>query len=112
MNCMKCGQEVKGGQVFCDACLESMESEPVNINTPVMIPVQPPKNPASHRRPVINPEEEVKRLNKLNQNLMLVLVLLFTTVLLLLIILFNQDVWEVVEDLGRNYSVAETATGG
>ena len=109
MNCMKCGGALREGQVFCDECLSSMEQEPIKINTPVMIPVQPPKK-ATVRRLVINPEEEVKRLDKLNQNLMLILVLLFTTVLLLVIILFNQDVWQIMEEVGRNYSVLETAT--
>ena len=111
MNCMKCGRELKEGQVFCDSCLESMESEPIKINTPVLIPAQPPKKSNSHRRPLINPEEEVKRLEKLNQNLMLVLILLFTTTLILLLYAFNQEFLDVVEEMGRNYSVVETAAG-
>ena len=109
MNCMKCGRELKEGQVFCDECLVSMEHEPVKLNTPVLIPAQPPKK-SSPRRQVVNPEDEVVRLEKLNQNLFLILVLLFTTTLLLLGYVFNQEVLQVVEELGRNYSVIGEAT--
>ena len=109
MNCMKCGREVDEGQVFCGECMENMEHEPIKMNTPVLIPVQPPKK-SSPRRQVVNPEEEVKRLEKLNQNLFLILLLLFTTTLLLLGYVFNQEVLQVVEELGRNYSVIGEAT--
>ena len=109
MNCMKCGREVDEGQVFCGECVASMEHEPINMNTPVLIPVQPPKK-SSPRRQVVNPEEEVKRLEKLNQNLFLILMLLFTTTLLLLGYVFNQEVLQVVDELGKNYHVIETVT--
>ena len=109
MTCMKCGAAVEEGQVFCDNCLTPMEQEPIHINTPVKLPVQPPKRAAA-RRIVTNPEEEVKRLEKFNQNLMLILVLLFTTVMLLTLIVFNQSGWQFMDNLGRNYSVAETTS--
>lgn len=109
MNCMKCGREVKEGQVFCDECLEGMEQEPININTPVRIPVQP-KDAPSHRRPILNPEEEVKRLEKINQNLILFLTLTTVAMFLFASGLFYQEVLDVVDDLGRNYSVVETVT--
>ena len=109
MNCMKCGREVDEGRVFCDECLEYMERDPIKMNTPVLIPAQPPKK-SSPRRQVVNPEEEVKRLEKLNQNLFLILMLLFTTTLLLLGYVFNQEVLQVVDELGKNYHVIETVT--
>ena len=109
MNCMKCGAAVEEGQVFCNDCLAPMEQEPIHINTPVKLPSQPPQK-AAVRRIVTNPEEEVKRLEKFNQNLMLILVLLFTTVMLLTLIVFNQGGWPFMAELGRNYSVAETVS--
>ena len=109
MNCMKCGREVAEGQVFCSECMENMEQEPIKMNTPVLIPTQPPRN-ASSRRPVFNPEEEVKWLENLNKNLCLVVLMLGVTVLLLLIYVFNQEVLQAVEELGRNYNVIETVT--
>ena len=108
MYCLKCGKERRENQVFCDGCLESMESEPIHINTPVLLPVQPAKPPVNHRRPVINPEEELKRLQKFNQNLMLVLVLMFTLVILLGVLVYEKEFWKVVDEIGKNYSVIET----
>ena len=40
MSCLKCGQEVAVGQVFCDSCLADMEKHPVKPGTPVIIPKQ------------------------------------------------------------------------
>ena len=108
MNCMKCGREPREGQIFCDSCLESMEKEPVKINAAVMIPAQPVKKTAAFRRPVINPEEEIKRLQYINQNLILALILTGFAAVLLAILIYGQSVWDAVEDLGRNYSVVET----
>lgn len=112
MNCLKCGQELKEGQVFCDDCLAGMEQEPVKINTPVKIPTQPVNKSTSYRRPMINPEEEVKRLRKVNQNLILALLLMTVAALLFGFFAYEQQFWETVDELGRNYSVVEMATGG
>ena len=38
MSCLKCGQEVSSGQIFCDACLADMAKQPVDPNTPVILP--------------------------------------------------------------------------
>ena len=110
MYCLKCGKELQSDQVFCGECLAGMEQEPIPISAPVVIPAQPVRKQSSFRRPVINPEEEVKRLQKFNQNLILVLVLLFTLVLLLVILLYDKEIWQAMDDLGRNYSVVETFT--
>ena len=109
MNCMKCGREVDEGQVFCDDCLESMEQEPINMNTPVLIPAQPPMK-SSPRRPVFKPEDELKWVRDLNKNLCLVVLLLSVTVLMLLGYVFNQEVLQAVDELGKNYNVIETVT--
>ena len=109
MNCLKCGRELKEGQVFCDNCLESMEQEPIKINTPVLIPTQP-KVTASHRRQIVNPEEEVKRLEKINQNLILWLILTTVAMALFALGLYHQEFLEVVEEIGKNYNVIETVT--
>lgn len=110
MNCMKCGRELREGQVFCDECLDGMEDEPIRINTAVHIPAQPPEKHNSHRRPLVNPEEEIKHLEKVNQNLILWLVLLGVLSVLFLLLAYYQQVWAVVDELGRNYSVLESVT--
>ena len=108
MHCLKCGKERQEGQVFCDGCLKDMMEEPIDINAPVLLPQQPVKPPQNHRRPVINPEEELKRLQKFNQNLIMALVLLLTLVILLGVLVYEKEFWNVVDNLGQNYSVIET----
>ena len=110
MYCLKCGKELLDDQVFCEECLAGMEQEPVPINAPVVIPAQPVQKLSAFRRPVINPDEEVKRLQRFNQNLILALVLLFTLVILLVVLLYDKEIWQAVDDLGRNYSVVENIT--
>ena len=110
MYCLKCGKEIWDDQVFCEECLTGMEQEPIPINTPVVIPAQPVQKPAAFRRPVINQEEEMKRLQRCNQNLILALVLTFTLAMLLGVLLYDKEIWQAVDDLGRNYSVVENIT--
>lgn len=66
MACMKCGKEVSGEQVFCDACLEDMEKYPVKPGTPVLLPSRPAQA-AVHKRAghrVRKPEEQIAGLKK------------------------------------------------
>ena len=110
MNCMRCGREVEEGQVFCNECLELMESDPIRIATPVHIPRQPTKGAAT-RRPVHHPEEEVRRLEKANERLRVWVILLAMAAVLLGMAVYHNEVAAVVDELGRNYSVIETNLG-
>ena len=58
MSCLKCGQDVSAGQIFCDSCLADMEKHPVNPGTPVIIPKRstPLPSPRSHKR-IQKPED-------------------------------------------------------
>ena len=107
MNCMKCGREVEDGQVFCQDCLTQMEAEPIRIATPVHIPRQPSKGATTHRA-VHHPEEEVRRLEKANEKLRVWVILLAMATLLLAMAAYHNEVADVVEEWGRNYSVIDT----
>ena len=107
MNCMKCGREVEEGQVFCPECLEQMEAEPIKISAPVHIPRQPARNTVSHR-PALPLEEDVRRLERTNENLRVWVILLAMATLLLAMAVYHKEVIGVVEDLGKNYSVIES----
>ena len=52
MSCLKCGQEVSAGQIFCDSCLADMERHPVKPGTPVIIPKRsnPPPSKRTYKR--------------------------------------------------------------
>ena len=107
MYCLKCGKACGEDQVFCDGCLESMEKEPIDINTPLLLPIHTERHVQKHRRAVVNYEEECKRLQKFNQNLLLILVLLGTLVILLAVLVYEKEFWKVIENLGQNDAVAE-----
>ena len=106
MNCMKCGRETEQDQIFCPECLAEMEKYPVKPGTVVQIPVQPAKKQMHHRRPVVTPEEQVKRLTKRTHGLVLALIL--TSAMALLFALLSFDILEkasMAKLLGQNYSV-------
>ena len=111
MYCMKCGREVEEGQVFCPECLEQMEQEPIAIDTSVKIPRQPPRN-TRPRRPTVHLEEEVKRLERSGDRLRIWVLLLAMSTILLSMATYHKEVAKVVEDLGKNYSIAETVRNG
>ena len=75
MFCLKCGKETKGEQVFCDGCLQVMDSYPVRHDAPIHLPnrteAHPPKKP-THRKKAIPPEEQIQQLKASNRRLVLI----------------------------------------
>ena len=111
MNCMKCGRELDGDQAFCPHCLERMEKNPVRpdviINLPSRTDVSQ-KKPAPRKR-VRTPEEQLRRLKKINTRLIIALCLL--TLLVTMLVLLSIDFFkqlDVQRFLGQNYSTVET----
>ena len=66
MNCLKCGTEISGEQVFCESCLADMAKHPVKPDTPVLLPTRDKPLPAkrAHRK-LYKPEELVVSQRKL-----------------------------------------------
>ena len=75
MFCLKCGKETKGDQVFCDSCLQVMDTYPVRSDTPIHLPnrieAQPSKK-AAPRKKAIPPEEQIQQLRAANRRLVLI----------------------------------------
>ena len=62
MNCMKCGRKIKDRQVFCEECLDIMDTYPVKPGTPIQLPTPPPKNATpsrANKRRQKSPEEQI-----------------------------------------------------
>ena len=70
MECMKCGQETTGSQVFCDECLEVMSRYPVNSDAPVQILPRSPKD-KSAKKWEYSPEELLQRQKRISRRLYL-----------------------------------------
>lgn len=81
MNCMKCGRDIAGEQVFCSDCLEDMARYPVNPDTPVNLPVHPkapePRKRAAKTKRALTPEEQVPRLRSSLRLMVWALILTF-----------------------------------
>lgn len=111
MNCMKCGRETLSDQVFCPHCLEEMAKNPIRPDVIINLPSRPDASQkrAAPRKRVLTPEEQIRRLKKVNKFL---IIGLFLTALLagifasISIDFFKQ--LDVQRFLGQNYSTVET----
>ena len=115
MNCAKCGREIQEGQVFCPICLEEMEGYPVKpgivVHIPKRVDEEDDKTSLSWKRPVLSPEEQVRKLKKK----LLWLRLAVATLLIaggVLCFILGKAVTEldVRGIIGQNYSTVESGT--
>lgn len=117
MNCLKCGQEVRDGQVFCLDCLLEMEKYPIKPGIIVQLPVRdqtpPGKRPRSRYQLPLSPEEQLAVLKRRVQTLT---VALAVTLLLLAGVCFfsvHQLRSQPRFSTGQNYSaVVPTGSTG
>lgn len=116
MNCMKCGKQTEGSNVFCTECLAGMEQYPVRPGTTVHIPVRqdPPERKSQRKRKERTPEEQITMLHRIIQFLVICVAGLATTLAVTLGILV-YTLLEPVEPeaqqspMSRNYSTSTPA---
>ena len=79
MNCLRCGNEIPEGQMFCQGCREYMEQDPVPQDAVVMIPKRDQER-RGNRKATLSTDEmldislrKVKRLRALTILLLLLL---------------------------------------
>lgn len=109
MNCLRCGRETSGQQVFCDACLDDMARHPVKSDTPIYLPVrkvsETPKNKRRFRRE--RTAEEIiailrKRVRVLTA-LVLILVMMFAAAMTGVWLAKKQGADLSIPDIGQNF---------
>lgn len=113
MECLKCGRETAGKEIFCTECLNDMEKFPVKTGTPVVIPKREEPRRQVPQKKAPKPEEIISGLNQTIHRLR-------TTVCVLLILLalalagLGFSIWYDVEDPepGFNYSTVINPTKG
>ena len=104
MACMRCGRDTQEGQVFCENCLEVMEWYPVKPGTAVQLPTHrndPPRKAAKRR--VLAPEDQIKKLRRVNRLLTIALVLALLVIGLLAVPVYEHLMNEHFAT-GQNYS--------
>ena len=110
MNCIKCGRETRGDDVFCQECLAEMEKYPVQPGTVVLLPRRKDsssrKAPKRHAPP---PEELVVALRQQKAALLFLLV----ACLIAIALMFEPAMHYVREEhyeIGQNYSSVTSGT--
>lgn len=113
MNCVKCGKETEGTNVFCPDCLAEMKRYPVKPDTKIQIPARPeiPERKRTRARKERSPEEQIASLHKLVQRLVILTACLATTLAVTLGVLVYTLVDEAVPEqpqmpMGRNYTTS------
>jgi len=79
--CSKCGRETQDQQMFCPSCCEEMLNYPVDIATPVQLPLRNDSTPAKRRAPKKKPPTPEETLARTRASLRLFI--LVSTVLLI-----------------------------
>lgn len=102
MNCLKCGREVTGSQVFCNGCLEIMAQYPVKAGVAVHLPQR--TAPLAKKRPP-TPEELLAKARRDNKRLRrwvaLLCVMMVLGACLVMLYKFREP---IIENIGKNYT--------
>jgi len=113
MFCVKCGQETRESNVFCETCLADMEKYPVKPNITVQIPTRPAAPPAKKKQKphkYMKPEEQIRHLKTKTRWLSLLLAISFVAFILAsVMILWLLDQRDTNSDLGQNYGTIGTS---
>lgn len=111
MYCMKCGRDIKEGQVFCNSCLEDMKKYPVKPGTAIQLPHKkeaPSKKVYVKRKQPPTAEEQLQKLRKRLKRMIILW--------LITLILLGAAIYPTVQffmDLslelpGQNYTIIQT----
>lgn len=114
MNCLRCGKETAGQQVFCAACLESMQAYPIKPDTAVFLPdrqayITERQQAERHWEP--SPEEQLQQQRRTIRTLLITVVALSVFLGLmaaLLLYTVRDQAPDYTKNLGRNYTAVST----
>lgn len=111
MNCLKCGKEVGSSRVFCDDCLLSMDSYPIEPGTPVHIHQRTPRPEKPVRRSSTGYADTVRSLRKVIRWLCVALAgLTFIVCVLCGCLYYALNHYNKEDTIGKNYTAVETDT--
>jgi len=110
VNCIKCGRDLRGEQVFCRECQENMEHYPIKPGTAVQLPAHAPQ-PEAKAKPIrskknLSAEAQLRKqrvtIRLLILTLAAVLLAFMATAVLSLHLLDQRD---QQSRIGQNYTV-------
>ena len=110
MNCMKCGRESRGENVFCQDCLTEMEKFPVDPAAVVLLPRRKETYvKKATKRHTLSPEEMIDTLRR--QKAILIFLLLVSIAAIAL--MFEPTMHYLMDEhyeIGQNYSTVTSTT--
>ena len=114
MQCLRCGRETEGEQVFCFLCESVMVKHPVKPNTVVTIPERSVRNRTSPVRKPVKQEENIDQLHRTILQLRLWVCMLMAALMLCGGVLTWQELnREEKPAIGQNYtSIIDFGGGG
>ena len=108
MNCMKCGTETEGGNVFCEGCLTDMDKYPVKPGTRILLPNHPTSEAVKKQSVRKQPPTDAQKLKKTQKVLKWVTIALAVSLLLLgfaiSMLLEDPASKDAHENIGQNYN--------
>lgn len=115
MNCLRCGKDTACQQVFCTACLESMQAYPVKPDTAILLPDRQAyirERQQAERRWEPTLEEQLQQQRRTIRTLLVTVVALsvFLGLMagLLLYTVKDPSPAAYAKNLGRNYTAVST----
>lgn len=111
MDCMKCGRETRGGDVFCQDCLVEMAKFPVDPGAVVLLPRRRESSSAKRtpKHHVPSQEELVDNLRRQKAGLLILLTICFIAIALMVKPTLHYLLDEHYE-IGQNYSSVTPTT--
>ncbi len=114
MNCMRCGRETTGQQVFCDRCLTDMSRHPVKPDVAVYLPVRKPSEPQRkqnrHRKKELSAEDMIPILRRRIRFLavtVVILVMMLCAAAAGVWLANNPNTEAKIPNIGQNYQTVE-----
>ena len=110
MNCMKCGRETRGEDVFCQDCLIEMQKYPVQPGTVVLLPRRKDSSSKKAAKRHTPPPDEL--IANLRRQKLTLLVLLIACVIAI-VLMFKPTMHYVRDEhyeIGQNYSSVTSDT--
>lgn len=103
MRCLKCGNRIGEGLVFCENCLTGMQAHPVPQGTAVQLPTRAPEPVKRQKKPERSPEDQIHRLRKTRRSLVVTVAVLCLIILGLTGLLLRPK--GETPSTGQNYTV-------
>ena len=111
MGCLKCGREITGKQVFCDACLQVMDENPVKPGTLVLLPKPKPRTVAKKpgpRKRALPADEQVILLRQALRRMYVCVAVMILALGMATALLVHELQQNNEPAIGQNYTIDTT----